>query len=160
MTATINGVTEPIDFFLHLAQACSETRRAFDRSVGLGQARRQMLVVLDDDGEVSHAALAGHLGIDGAAVTRHVKALELAGFVRRRLDPDDNRYTLASLTDEGRARVAELRAAHDGFQAQVLAGVDPADVQATVRALARVRANIRAADQATAGAPAAPITDG
>jgi DNA-binding MarR family transcriptional regulator len=159
MTTTINGVTEPSDFFLQLAQACAETRRAFDRSVGMGQARRQLLVVLDDDGEVSHAALAGHLGIDGAAVTRHVKALELAGFVRRRLDPDDNRYTLASLTGEGRARVAELRAAHEGYQGRLLAGVDPTDVEAAVRALARVRANIRAADQAPAGVLPAPLID-
>ena len=150
MIATIDGVTESDEFFLELAQACSETRRAFDRSVGMGQARRQLLVVLDD-GEVSHAALAGHLGIDGAAVTRHVKALELAGFVRRRLDPADNRYTLASLTDRGRERVAELRAAHGRFQRQLLAGVDADDRRATVRALARVRANIRAATQPADG---------
>ena len=140
-------MTESDQFFLELAQACSETRRAFDRSVGMGQARRQLLAALDDEGEVSHADLARRLGIDGAAVTRHVKALELAGFVRRRLDPDDNRYTLASLTGRGRERVAELRAAHGRFQRQLLAGVDADDRRAVVRALARVRTNIRAAGQ-------------
>jgi DNA-binding MarR family transcriptional regulator len=133
------------EFFLRLAQVCGESRRAFDRSVGMGQARRQLLVMLDD-GEVSQAVLGSRLALDGAAVTRHVKALESAGLVRRRLDPDDNRYTLASLTDAGRERVAGLRVVHAQFQERLLSGVTPADQRAAIRALAAVRANIRAVD--------------
>ena len=132
------------DFFPALALTCTETRRAFDRHVGMSQVRRQLLMLLADaDGhEVRHAALADGLGVDGAAVTRLVKGLESEGAVRRRLDPDDNRFTLASLTEAGEELVAHLHSAHRRFQAILLAGVGRDEQEAVVRVLEQVRTNI------------------
>ena len=132
--------------FLQLAAACADTRRCFDRYVGMTQAQRQLLAVLQAQHEVSHAALQKRLGIDGAAVTRLVKRLEADGTVIRRLDPDDNRYTLASLTAAGQTLVAELGAAHRRFQSRLLAGVERADQEVVVRVLEQVRANARVVD--------------
>jgi MarR family transcriptional regulator for hemolysin len=132
------------DFFPALGLTCAETRRAFDRHVGMSQVRRQLLTLLADaEGhEVRHAALAEGLGVDGAAVTRLVKSLESQGAVRRRLDPDDNRFTLASLTEPGEELVAHLRAAHRQFQARLLAGIDGHEQEAVVHVLERIRTNI------------------
>jgi DNA-binding MarR family transcriptional regulator len=132
--------------FLQLATTCADTRRCFDRHVGMTQSQRQLLAVLHDEHEVSHATLQQRLGVDGAAVTRLVKRLEADGAVARRLDPDDNRYTLASLTPAGEALVAELGTAHGRFQTRLLAGVDRADQEVVVRVLEQVRANVRAID--------------
>jgi DNA-binding MarR family transcriptional regulator len=132
--------------FLELAAACTETRRCFDRYVGMTQAQRQLLAVLQAEHETTHAALQHHLGVDGAAVTRLVKRLETDGAVARRLDPDDNRYTLASLTPAGATLVAEVTAAHRRFQSRLLAGIDRADQEVVVRVLGQVRANVRAVD--------------
>ena len=131
--------------FVELAATCADSRRCFDRHVGMSQAQRQLLVLLKAEGELRHATLQQRLGVDGAMVTRLVKRLEADGMVARRLDPDDNRYTRASLTPAGEALVAELGAAHRRFQSRLLAGVDRADQEVVVRVLEQVRANVRAA---------------
>jgi DNA-binding MarR family transcriptional regulator len=142
-------------FFQTLALTCTETQRCFDRHVGMSQVRRQLLAVLANEHEVSHAALAKGLGVDGAAVTRLVKSLESQGAVRRRLDPGDNRYTLASLTDAGENLVADLRAAHRQYQARLLAGISQDEQDSVVRVLERVRRNIEQVQQ-----PEAEVPDG
>ena len=136
-------------FFQVLALTCTETRRCFDRHVGMSQARRQLLAVLAEEREVSHAALAKRLGVDGAAVTRLVKSLESQGAVSRRLDPDDNRFTLASLTEAGEDLVADLHSAHQQYQAHLLAGINQVEQEAVVRVLERVRRNIEQVQQIT-----------
>jgi DNA-binding MarR family transcriptional regulator len=143
--------TSQDEFFQVLAHACSESRRCFDRYVGMSQVRRQLLALLAEEREVSHAALAQHLGVDGAAVTRLVKSLESQGAVSRRLDPHDNRFTLASLTEAGEELVAGLRSAHQQYQARLLAGVSRDEQEAVVRVLQRVRDNIQQVQQQAAG---------
>jgi DNA-binding MarR family transcriptional regulator len=140
-------------FFQVLALTCAETRRGFDRQVGMSQPRRQLLAVLASEGEISHAALAEHLGVDGSAITRLVKSLESQGVVRRRLDPDDNRFTLASLTDAGENLMADLRTAHRQYQTQLLTGISKDAQDSVVRALERVRRNAGQAHQPAADAP-------
>jgi DNA-binding MarR family transcriptional regulator len=131
-------------FFAQLAVACTEVRRSFDRQTGMSQTRRQLLMILHEQGEVSHAALNRQLGIDGATVTRLVKQLESDGLVARRLDPADNRFTLASLTPAAEELVAELRAAHRIFQERLLADIDPGQQETVIEVLETVHANIRA----------------
>lgn len=135
--------------FLELAAACTDTRRCFDRYVGMTQAQRQLLAVLQAEHEVTQAAMQQRLGVDGAAVTRLVKRLEADGAVARRLDPDDNRYTLVSLTAAGETLVAELAAAHRRFQSRLLTGVGRADQEVVVRVLEQVRVNVSAVDDDT-----------
>src|SRR5215211_3368372 len=98
--------------FQHIAYACSEIRQSFDQHSGMSQPRRQLLILLAQAGESSHATLQQQLALDGATVTRLVKQFESAGLLNRRLDPQDNRYTLVALTASGQLAVDELRAAH------------------------------------------------
>lgn len=53
-------------------------------------------------GEISQKALQQEVNIDNAAITRHLKQLEANEMIVRRKNPDDNRITLVSLTEEGR----------------------------------------------------------
>ena len=131
-------------FFQHLASVCSESRQAFDHHVGMSQLRRQLLILLSELGEVSHAALQQHLAVDGATITRLVKQFESEGVLSRRLDPQDNRYTLVSLTGSGQQTVAGLSAAHRLFQARLLADIPKEEQETALRVLERLRANIRA----------------
>jgi DNA-binding MarR family transcriptional regulator len=140
-------------FFQVLALTCAETRRCFDRHVGMSQLQRQLLAILSDEHEVSHAALAKRLGSDGAAVTRLVKSLESQGAVSRRLDPDDNRFTLASLTEAGENLVADLQSAHQQYQARLLAGISQDEQEAVVHILEEIRRNIELVQQLAAEEP-------
>ena len=126
-----------------LAHACSETRQTFAQYIGMTQARYQLLALLSQKGETSHAALQQQLSLDGATITRLVKQFEAEGLVSRRLDPQDNRYTLASLTDSGRQIVAGISTAHSTFQARILEGITREEQEVMARALKRLRTNIR-----------------
>jgi DNA-binding MarR family transcriptional regulator len=64
------------------------------------------------------------VGIDAAAVTRHLKQLEATEMVTRRTKPEDNRVTLVSLTDYGRARIVIFKQERSQFVAQMLQSFD------------------------------------
>ncbi|MGW0810936.1 MarR family winged helix-turn-helix transcriptional regulator [Nonomuraea sp. NPDC002799] len=129
-------------FFRELGGACAEVRQAFARHVGMGPHRVQVLVRLWRDGETSHSDLRQALGVDGASITRLVKEFEVEGLVGRRLDPADNRYTLAALTPAGERVAADLARAHQAYQERLLDGVAAAEQEIVLRALRRVRANM------------------
>jgi len=130
-------------FFQQLAYACSEARQSFDQHVGMSQPRRQLLTVVSRESEISHAALQQQLALDGATITRLVKQFEAEGVLSRRLDPQDNRYTLVSLTTSGQQVVARLSAAHSAFQIRLLSGITQQEQETIIHALERLRANIR-----------------
>lgn len=128
--------------FQQLATVCSESRQAFDRHVGMSQIRRQLLVLLSENGELSHATLQQRLTTDGATITRLVKQFEAEGILSRRLDPQDNRYTLVSLTADGQQTVTRLSAAHSQFQTRLLEGIPREEQEAMLHTLQRLRTNI------------------
>jgi len=130
-------------FFQQLAYACTEAKQTFAQYIGMSQARWQLLALLMRKGEVSHAALQQDLSLDGATVTRLVKQFEAEGIASRRLDPQNNRYTLVSLTPAGEQAVAGIRATHSVFQTQLLEGITLEEREVVVRVLERLRANIR-----------------
>src|SRR5260221_11080501 len=129
--------------FRQLASACSESRQAFDQHIGMSQLRRQLLTLLSEIGEISHAALQQQLAVDGATITRLVKQFESEGVLSRRLDPQENRYTLVSLTASGQQMIAKLQAAHSAFQTRLLDGITREEQEIMVRALEKLRTNIR-----------------
>jgi DNA-binding MarR family transcriptional regulator len=108
----------------------------------MGPHRVQVLVRLWRGGETSHSSLRQALGIDGASVTRLVKELEADGLAGRRLDPADNRYTLAALTPAGERVAADLEQSHQTYQERLLDGVTAQERQIVMRVLRRVRANV------------------
>jgi DNA-binding MarR family transcriptional regulator len=134
--------------FQELARAGSEARRAFGLTTGTSERRRQLLPLLLDHGEVSHAALSRRLGVDGATVTRLVKQLESEAAVNRRLDPADNRFTLVSLTESGKQTAVDLHEARRQFQRRLLTGVSRDDQKTVIRVLEQVRRNLESTPRA------------
>jgi MarR family transcriptional regulator, transcriptional regulator for hemolysin len=128
-------------FFRGLGGACAELRQAFARHVGMSPHRVQVLVRLWRDGETRHSDLRQAMGIDGATVTRLIKEFETEGLVGRRLDPADNRYTLAALTPAGERMADDLDRSHQLYQQRLLDGVTTQEQEIVLRVLRRVRAN-------------------
>ena len=129
-------------FFRELGTTYTELRQALARHVGMSPYRVQVLVRLWRDGETSHSDLRQALGIDGASITRLVKEFEAEGLVGRRLDPADNRYTLAALTPAGERVAADLERSHQTYQERLLDGVSARQQAIVLGVLRRVRANI------------------
>ncbi|GAA4230731.1 DNA-binding MarR family transcriptional regulator [Streptosporangium album] len=129
-------------FFGELGGAYAEIRQAFARHVGMSAPRLRVLMRLWRDGETSHSDLRRILSLDGASVTRLIKEFEAEGLVSRRIDPADNRYTLANLTPAGAQAAAELARSHQAYQVRLLDGVTAEEQETVLRALTRVCANV------------------
>ncbi|MFP3359904.1 MarR family transcriptional regulator, partial [Planococcus sp. SIMBA_143] len=71
----------------------------FERCTGISQSRLEILHKLFEVEEISQTALQKEVNIDSAAVTRHLKQLEVKEMVTRRKNPDDNRFTFVRLTE-------------------------------------------------------------
>ncbi|MCW2859651.1 MAG: MarR family transcriptional regulator [Actinoallomurus sp.] len=138
-----SGVETPEDrFFRELGGAYAEIRQAFAQHVGMSAPRLQVLMRLWWNGETSHSDLRQALSLDGASVTRLIKEFEAEGMVSRRLDPADNRYTLARLTPAGERAAADLERSHQAYQVRLLDGVTAQEQEIVLGALQRLCTNV------------------
>jgi MarR family transcriptional regulator, transcriptional regulator for hemolysin len=128
-------------FFRELGGTHTELRRAFARHAGMSSHRLRILVLLLRNGETGHSELRRVLSLDGASVTRLIKEFEAEGLTVRRIDPADNRYTLARLTPAGERAAAGIERSHQDYQARLLAGVTEEEREVVLRTLRRLRAN-------------------
>ncbi|MET3210737.1 UNVERIFIED_CONTAM: DNA-binding MarR family transcriptional regulator [Paenibacillus sp. PvR008] len=96
----------------------------FERCAGISASRLQLLCKLYQVDEISQTLLQKEVGIDGAAVTRHLKQLEAIAMVTRRTKPEDNRVTLVSLTDYGRERIVTFKRERSQFVTRLLQSFD------------------------------------
>ncbi|MFV0137591.1 MarR family winged helix-turn-helix transcriptional regulator [Streptomyces sp. HMX87] len=65
---------------------------------------------LEERGGCRATDLAAHYALDKSTVSRQVAAMERAGLVERRLDPEDHRVQLLHLTQAGRSILAQVTA--------------------------------------------------
>ena len=97
--------------------------------------------------------LAAQLGLDASTVSRHVRSLEMGGYVARTDDPADRRAALLAATAPGRhardAALARRRALLDA----TLADWSPADRQALTTLLGRL------ADDLVTTSPSRPLQE-
>jgi len=88
-----------------VVQQLGRTYRAmlssFDASMGLPLPRWRILLALYQQGQMSQKQLAEHLGMDPAALTRQVKAMQNLDLIARHNDERDNRLTNVVLTGDG-----------------------------------------------------------
>ena len=89
-------------------------------------------------------ALAAAEGVTQPSMTQLVRRLEQRGLVARSSDPADGRAALVSLTEQGRAALAERRARGARRIALLLADLPADDVRALGGALTAVLPAIRA----------------
>ncbi len=70
----------------------------------------RLLVVLSTGGAMKLAAVAEHLGVNASTALRMVERVEATGMVDRRVNPDNRREVLITLTDAGREVVERVTA--------------------------------------------------
>src|ERR671932_2471003 len=97
---------------LHLAQVAKVVNRAFDEA--LAQAGGSLpvwlvLVALKSRQSASQRQLADAVGIQGPTLTHHLNAMESAGLLTRRRDPENRRVHLVELTSAGEQLFVQLR---------------------------------------------------
>ena len=86
----------------------------------------------------NQAELAKHLGLDRTVMVYLVDDLEAAGLVERVPDPNDRRSKLIRVTPGGVARLCELRKVTAAAEAELLAGLSPAETELLRSLLQRI----------------------
>lgn len=107
-----------------------------------------------DTGSLRVRGLAADLGVTPSTAGRHAAALAERGLVTRAADPTDARGVVVTITDAGRALLAEVRAAHAELLGDALAGWSAADLATFARLAARAADDLRPAAPIEAAVPA------
>jgi DNA-binding MarR family transcriptional regulator len=83
--------------------------------------------------------LARQLGVDPAAVTRQVQALERERLVRRRADPRDGRRSYVSLSLKGRRLFGQIHDRNHQFEQLLSTVINDEEMTVATRVLAKLR---------------------
>ena len=136
------------DSILHyLGQTYNDLAAAFERHMGMSRARWAILSRLSREGSMTQTALVQRLHVDAAAITRQVKQLESEGLVTRWPAPEDNRFTVVALTEQGHAFVDAQRAVRDEFERIVTTGLSSEDIHHMRHCLLHMRRNLEGLSQ-------------
>ena len=108
---------------------------------GVSRAACAILSAIVNDGKTTPAALATFIGIDGAAVTRHLDRLEEQGLLVRERSTTDRRVVNLKLTRKGSRLVPKLVADSKATNAKFLAGLTSAEKKALQEIIQKMLAN-------------------
>ena len=122
-----------------VSRVSRELSTGFDaqlKTLGLTSARARVMLLLARSPEgVSQASVTDFLGVEHPTAVRILDGLESLGHVRREPAPNDRRAKLIVLTDLGRPVSQQVEVMTQRLNAQLLDGLDQADVLTTDRIL-------------------------
>jgi DNA-binding MarR family transcriptional regulator len=126
--------------FRRLFRAVSRMRGRDTHLVGgeISHSQFELLIELDERGELSAGELALAAGLSPASVTQMLDGLAESGRVERARSDSDRRVVLARLTPLGRAQVAAKRAAWRERWERALGDVSPRDLRAAAKVMERL----------------------
>jgi DNA-binding MarR family transcriptional regulator len=99
-------MTEPRPLIFHLYTTYQRAGRLVARALegtGIRPEDAALYSALDRDGPLTPSGLADRLGVGPSTLTYRLKALEAAGVIVRRPNPDDGRSALVELSPDGRS---------------------------------------------------------
>jgi MarR family transcriptional regulator for hemolysin len=113
------------------------------KHLGIGQSGWMTIAMIaKSDEPMSQRALADLVGVEGPSMVSMLDRLERDGLVTRAPSATDRRVKLVHLTETGRTVYDEVRNEANEFRTALLAGVDPALLDAAASLLETLRARI------------------
>jgi len=93
-------------------------------------------------GSTTQADLARAVGVAGSTLTRRLEQMENDGLIERTDDPDDGRRIIVTLSERGRILRDEQRERSRTEIESLVAGAEPADIEAMWRVFGVIRSNL------------------
>jgi DNA-binding MarR family transcriptional regulator len=134
----------------HLLRGIYRTHQAMlaglSRVAGMPLTRLGILRGVGVSGErgMGIVELARSLGLDAAAITRQVAAMEREGLLQRSGDPSDKRRVCVRLSGKGRDAFGVLHSQIHAYEEQLVSGISSEDLVTALRVLEVVRVAILA----------------
>ncbi|HTA36472.1 MAG TPA: MarR family winged helix-turn-helix transcriptional regulator [Solirubrobacteraceae bacterium] len=126
--------------FRHVFRTLSRLRGR-DTHLGgseLSHAQFELLIELDERGELSAGELAAAARLTPATVTQMLDHLAACGHVERARSEVDRRVVVTRLTEQGRGKIEAKRLAWESRWLQALDGTSERDLKAATRVLERL----------------------
>jgi DNA-binding MarR family transcriptional regulator len=138
--------------FRHVFRAVSRLRGRDTHLAGeeLSHAQFELLIELDERGELPAGELAAAARLTPATVTQMLDHLAESGHVERVRSETDRRVVVSRLTEQGRAKIEAKRAAWQGRWQAALGDMPDRDLRAATRVLEKLGAMF---EQTSAEAP-------
>ena len=137
-----SAVQDVLRAFEEFGRAQREVGARLTRLLDLPRASIGLLRYLNAHGPVQIGCAAQHFRVDLSVTSRQVSALVDAGLVVRDVDHDDRRARTVALTEQGRAKVAELGAAVTTLMAELFEDWDPADLKQATASITAISQTI------------------
>lgn len=137
-----------IQFIQQLGRSYRAFVAGFEAHTGQSMARWRILILLYRYGEMSQKRLVGELGIDPAALTRQLKALERSGLVERHSDSRDARLINVALTEAGRATVNSTMALRNEYLEWALGELPVPEMEVLSRTLVKMEERLAGRQEA------------
>lgn len=130
---------------LHLTRVSRIVSRAFGDALAEAGGSLPVwlvLIALKSGQLASQRELAEAVGIQGATVTHHLNAMESAGLVTRRRDPENRRLHVVELTSAGDALFFRLRGVAMAFDQRLRTGLSAEEASQLETLLTRLLDNV------------------
>jgi MarR family transcriptional regulator, organic hydroperoxide resistance regulator len=115
----------------------------------LSHAQFELLIELEERGELPAGELAAAARLTPATVTQMLDHLAACGHVERVRSQTDRRVVVSRLTPDGRGKIEAKREAWQSRWERALAGIDGAELDAARRVLERLGAMLEQAPETT-----------
>lgn len=115
---------------------------AYRAMFGLSVPEWRVIAVLAEADGLSQAAISERTRMDKVSVSRAARALEGRGLVARPANRTDGRARVLSLTQAGEALYALVVPRAKAMEAEILAGLDAAEVALLAALLTRIEAQL------------------
>lgn len=128
--------------------------RVFDRRaahLGLTRVQWRALKRIHQAEGITQTALADQMDMEPIAVGRVIDRLQKAGFVERRSDPNDRRIWRLHLSPQSTQIMDAIERVSASVREDSVAGVDPDELQTTLKVLSQIRETLSELDRATRG---------
>lgn len=113
---------------------------AYQQQFGLTIPEWRLICVLAEDGALTQAAIVTRTVMDKVTVSRAARTLVDKGLVRRTENEGDGRSHLLTLSDKGRRVHGEVAPMALDYEARLLAGLSPEEVEQLKGLLRRLQA--------------------
>lgn len=128
-----------------LANVARNVSKAFDDALSVaGGSRPEWLVLmaLKNMPTANQRELAAQVGIQGATLTHHLNAMEDAGLVTRRRDPENRRIHIVEITGKGEQSFRRMVGVVTAFDKQLRSGLTDAEITQLGHLLSRLHRNV------------------
>ncbi len=108
------------------------------RPLGFGTAYWPVALALDEAGPMRQTDLLDRMDIEQPTLTALLARMERDGIIARQPDPDDGRAKRVALTEDGKARIQDVKAAMLGVAGRAIAGLTEDEGATLIAALRKI----------------------